>query len=668
MHDAGDFTMDRRGFLLATMGSALLLLNAPAQAAPGPKNHAALRPLAPDAVKPRGWLRAYMVKQAKGLGSNLERTSWPFTEPYWKGDDRKQFWWPFEQKAYWVDGAARLAIVLDDEALRKQVGETVDYTLAHIENDGFIGAPAFRDPKAAFHRWPGMIFFRALEAVEGTHPEVVEAMTAHFLLDDADYGKPARNVTNIEPMLWCYERTGDRRLLALAEKAWADFLTVAADPEHGDLSKARVFANAPIQAHGVTYIETAKQPALLYAATGKREYLDFALAAQKRILDHHMLVDGIPSTSEQYRTTTALDCHETCDIADHAWAWSHLLAVTGDGAWGDRVERAVFNAAPGAVKDDWKALQYFSCPNQFIATLDSSHVSLTHPEYGIDFMAYRPNPGGRTACCGGNVHRILPNYAMRMWMRTPENGLAATLYGPSTLTTTVGPQAEPITIVQTTDYPFDETIALRLDLKRATAFPLRLRIPAWCKSPGLALNGKPLPLPPVKDGFVTLNRTFHPGDTLTLILPMTTAATRWPDNGVALERGPLVYALPIETEWSAVVQPTVSTPDFPSWNATPTSAWNYALDADPDAARAVFERKPMTDDPWSHPPVTLKVQARRVEGWTLRESPKNPAQRFTPSLPDLAKLKPAETAETLTLVPYGATHLRLTVFPELPKG
>ena len=75
-----------------------------------------------------------------------------------------------------------------------------------------------------------------------------------------------------------------------------------------------------------------------------------------------MLIDGIPSTSEVYRTVTSLDQHETCDIADHTWSWGYMLMATGDAIWADRVERACFNAAPGAIKNDWKALQYFSCP------------------------------------------------------------------------------------------------------------------------------------------------------------------------------------------------------------------------------------------------------------------------------------------------------------------
>lgn len=657
--------LSRRQFVGLTLaGSALLLLPGRALAALSapakPNSFAALEPLPLGAVRPEGWLENYLRKQAAELGSQLPKVSWPFTEPFWKGDDRVQYWWPFEQVAYWIDGATRLAIVTGDQALMAQVRERIDYTLAHIDGDRFIGAPALKEPKEDFHRWPHTIFFRGLEALAeaGQAGTVAEAMRQHYLNDKADYGKSTRNVTNIESIVWCYEQTGDPALLALAEKAWADYLTVAADPEHGDLSADRVFGNAPIDAHGVTYMETAKQPAILYAATGKHAYLDFALAAQKRVFDHHMLIDGIPSTSEWYRGTTSRDMHETCCITDHAWSWSYLLATTGDGVWGDRVERALFNAGPGAIKNDWKAVQYFSCPNQFLATLDSDHGVMEH---GGRMMAYQPNPGQRTACCGGNVHRLLPNYVARMWMRRGA-GLAATLYGPSRVETTVGSANEKVTIVQTTDYPFEETIRLRLVLEKPTRFPLSLRIPGWCVNPHLLVNGKSVKAE-VTNGFATLDREFHNGDTVTLTLPMRTTVSRWPQDGVGVERGPLVYALPIEADWKPVVETDFSTETFPSWNATPTSDWNYGLEPEP---KIRFEKGKMDADPWSNPPVRLKVRARRLESWPLETDPKNPSQKYTPPLPEARK--PEGKTETLTLVPYGSTHLRLTIFPLLPKS
>lgn len=673
--------MDRREFLRLTLMSAAMLAGAGTgieakaeELVETPPKFAVLTPLKPGAVRPEGWLRQYLEKQAAELGSKLPQISWPFTAPYWAGEEEGKSWWPWEQKAYWIDGAARLALVLDDKALQAQVEQTIRWTLDHADADGYLGPQFFKNPRAEFgedkvtddfHRWPQMIFFRGVAATydAGQNPDALEALRKHYVNDKEDYGKPVRNITNVEDILWCYERTGDKRLLDLAKDAWATFLKVSA--QHGDgadLSALRVYAATPIDAHGVTYIETAKEPAILYLYTGDDEYLRFAHAAMRRIFDHHMLVDGIPSTSEFYRTRTSLDSHETCDITDHTWSWSYMLMATGDARWADAVERACMNAGFGALKKDWKALQYFSCPNQFLATLDSDHNVMEH---GGRKMAFQPNPGQETACCGGNVHRLYPNYVIRMWMKDTNGGLAAVWYGPSRVKAVVGAAMKEVEIVQETDYPFGEQIAFKLQMDGPVHFPLSLRIPEWCSAPRVDVNGQAFS-PWMHEGFATIARRFEPGDTVTLTLPMKAKLTRWPQNGVALEHGPLVYAMDIKAEWTPIVEEKYTTAEYPSWKAMPASAWNYGLAVDDThlTEQVTVERKAMTEDPWVDPPVTMTVPGRTIVGWELQANPDKPEQVFTPPLPEVEDHKVGAEAK-LTLVPYGATHLRMTIFPNV---
>ena len=688
--------LNRREFArLALMSSALLMSSGPllerAEADSGPDLSSAayfgvLRDLPPGAVQPEGWLRTYLEKQAVQLGSKLPQVSYPFSKAYWAGEQAgnelagEESWAPWEQTAYWIDGATRLALVLQDEKLLAQVRKPMEYTLSHADR-GYLGPAFFRDPKGDFHRWPHTVFFRSLEAVADarsplsgfTSMQIAEAMQKHYLSDDASYAVPTRNVTNIESMLWCYEKTGDPKLLALAENAWREYTETATDPwhgGHGDLVPIRVFSDTPINEHGVTYAETAKLPAILYMYTGKDEYLKFALAAQRRIFTHHMLIDGIPSTTEYFRTVTALDSHETCDIADHAWSWGYLLLATGDAAWADHIERACFNAGPGAIKNDWKALQYFSCPNQFLATFDSNHNWL---ETGGYRMAYQPNPGRLIACCGGNVHRIFPNYLIRMWMKSADGGLAAVLYGPSRLITTVGSDNQQIEIVQTTNYPFDGQIQFAINTSRALSFPLSLRIPQWCDAPVLSVNGAVVAVSRTPQGFVVLHRNFNPGDVITLTLPMKVAVTQWPQDGIGIERGPLVYSLPIKENWTTKVVQEYSTAEFPCWEAVPSSEWNYGLALDVANLESEVEVKmrPVDSDhlidPWENPPISIAVPARKIQDWELQANPDNTTQKFTPCLPDIRASKISEAIERVSLVPYGATQLRVTIFPALQK-
>ena len=634
--------------------------------------HAIFHSLPPGAVKPDGWLGLYLQKQASGLGLHLPEVSWPFTGHFWAGEEKAPSWWPWEQRGYWIDGALRCAFVTGDQQLLQVAQAPVDYTLNHAFSDGYLGPALMKDGKESDirldnFRWPNTVFFRALAAkAEATNdPRIVSAMRKHYLSDHASYGGPSRDVTNVEGMLWSYERTGDRQLLLMAEKAWTDFIKSAepGDRESGDLHPERVFANTPIHAHGVTYIEKAKLPALLYMHTGNPDYLYFALAAQERIFSHHMLIDGIPSTSEDYRETTSLDSHETCDISDHTWTWGYLLMATGDGVWGDRIERACFNAGLGAIKKDWRAHQYFSCPNQVLATQSSCHAVLA---YGKGWMSYRPNSGHGVACCGGNVHRFLPNYVIRMWMIDREGGLAATLYGASKVRVQVGPGKHPVEIHEETDYPFGEEIHFTVNSEKPVSFPLSLRFPRWCHNPSLFLNDKQFALPPIENGFARINRKFHPGDRITLVLPMKTALSYWPVNGIGIERGPLVYSLPIKEDWAPVVEAKWSTLDFPEWNANPASPWNYGIAVDETEILSKTEAKStaMTSDPWVEPPVTLTVPLRKIPDWQLRTDIKDPNIKLTPPLPQIAEDSIKTDTEKISVVPYGATHLRLTIFPE----
>jgi len=152
-------------------------------------------------------------------------------------------------------------------------------------------------------------------------------------------------------------------------------------------------------------------------------------------------------------------------------------------------------------------------------------------------MSYRPNGGHGVACCGGNVHRIFPNYTIRMWMNDAKGGLVATLYGPSKLKATVGPGRHTVEIYEETNYPFEEEIHFTIDCGDPVSFPLSFRVPGWCTDPHFFLNEKPIPLPPIQSGFARLRRNFHPGDKITLVLPMKTALSRWPDNGSQLNTG-----------------------------------------------------------------------------------------------------------------------------------
>lgn len=611
------------------------------------------------ACRPEGWIREFLSRQRSGLTGHPEVLSYPFNSVLWAGtivrenETHGDNWWRYEQTAYYTDGLLRLGYLLGDSALVKKAREGIYFTLSHPQKSGRLGPELFAS------QWPIAVFFRAIRAeYEATgDPRIIEALHRHYLSYAPEtLGNFKRAIVNIEGVLWTYGKTGDTALLSLAERAYAlgGFelnLKVALSAEQTVL-------------HGVTYMEMAKLPVILYAYTGKRIYLDAATNAMKKLDRDHMLPDGVPSSSEFLAGKDPLNSHETCDISDYTWSLGYMLAVTGDATWADRLERAIFNAGPGAVSKDFKNLQYFSSVNQVIATGTSNHNKFAH---GSTWMAYWPCH--ETECCAGNVHRFMPNYVARMWMRNKEGGPVAALYGPCTMRFTL-PGNKVVAIRESTGYPFDEDISFIFNTATEVELPFTLRIPAWSRGASLSINGQPYTQQPVAGNFITIHRRFKDGDRIVLRLPMAARLVQHAGYGSYVERGPLVYSFPVPEKVSVdtATYPNLGgkrspDPAFPALDIRPAGDWNYALAVDPAgfSKKAQVVRRTVNAYPFDagESPVTIRVPARKVEGWTLLDG------RYTPALPSRDSIRLGQKLTTITLVPYGSTRLRLTVFPAI---
>lgn len=642
--------------------------------------HAIFRELPLGTVFPEGWLKQELRKQASNLTLPQNDFCFPFDRRYWASNERSQKqesrnggtrWYPWEQMGYWTDGAVRSSVLLHHEHLRRRVNEPISYTVEHPVEGWFLGAhwlydpPPDPDPDEHPGRWPHAVFFRALAAAAEaeSNAQILDAMCRHYLHDtrsDYQHGPfGPRERVNIESMLWCYAHSGDPRLLEKAKTVWAG----VREQELMELT-----ADRPSDMHGVTFAEVSKLAALLYMYSGERKDLDVSVSAMHRIFKYHMLADGTPSAAESLRGVGALDGHETCDIVEFNLSWGYLLMATGQGTYGDRIERALFNAGMGAVRKDWSGMQYISCPNQLHIARRScqvGHVGTAAALYGPN-SDHRPKYGFVTACCAGNINRLLPTYIQRTWMSTADRGLAAVLYGPSRVRTRVGGTA--IEIIEATAYPFSEHIELRIKSERPAKFPLYLRIPSWCTKPSVAINGRLQEGLKLENGFAVIRDTTFHRDTVVVSLPMPLSAGRSKDGGVFLERGPLVYSLQPQERWRAILMPEfeITSPDYhPMWAVSAASPWNYGLCLDDTLPleRQIRTVDRESDDPWAVPGCSLEVRGRRIQNWNLRQTGGDDESLQTPPLP--ASSGQLGSVEQLSLVPLGCTHLRLTIFPRL---
>ncbi|MDE6338720.1 MAG: glycoside hydrolase family 127 protein, partial [Muribaculaceae bacterium] len=420
-----------------------------------------------------------LKRQKSGLTGHPEALSYPYNTCLWAGDiprngDYGQDWWRYEQTAYYTDGLLRLGYLLRDPELIDKGEQGIKYTLANPQSNGRLGSSVISS------LWPQAVFWRAMKAYADVH-NVPEELTAalqrnYATMTNKDLTVGRRHILNIEGMLWLYGQTGEAELLTKAENAYKT--------GGFEFDALEAGSDAPSYLHGVTYCEMLKIPLLLYAYTGNEDYLRIALNAERKLERDHLLPDGVPSSAE-FTSGRDIDlAHETCDISDYTWSLGYFLAVTGDAEWADRIERAIFNAAPGAVTANFDAVQYFSSVNQVICTGTSDNNAFKR---GSTWMAYRPTH--ETECCAGNMHRMMPNFASRLWMRGADDAIIAAMYAPSEIDFKVGDT--PCHIKEETFYPFSGNISFRFSLPETKTFPFVFRIPGWCKEYSIAINNKP---------------------------------------------------------------------------------------------------------------------------------------------------------------------------------
>jgi uncharacterized protein len=343
-------------------------------------------------------------------------------------------------------------------------------------------------------------------------------------------------------------------------------------------------------------------------------------------------------------------------VVEFLYSLEILMSVFGEPAVGDRLERVAFNALPATFTPDMWGHQYDQQVNQVQCTINPDHLWTTNgPEsnlYGLE-----PNFG----CCTSNMHQGWPKFCSHLWMKAPGEGIAAMAYAPSTAR--LQSRGVPVSVALDTDYPFRDLLRVTVSAERPARFPLLLRIPAWTEGAVLRMSGRTET--GLKPGtFHRVEREWQGNVELELRFPMKAKATLRYNDGVAIERGPLVYSLALGETWARVNadKPHRELPhgDF---EVRPSTPWNYGLLVDekhPEAG-VRFEERPVGEKPFSPEGagVVGKVQGRQLRNWKLANGW---AAEFAPGLQESA-----EPLEELKLIPYGCSNIRVTEFPRLKK-
>ncbi len=630
----------------------------------------AFRPLPLGAIRPAGWLQRQLRIQADGLTGHLDQF-WPdVAQSQWFGGTAEGW----ERAPYWLDGAIPLAWLLDDGPMKARITRYVDTIVTNQRADGWYAPYPLDAVAKRYDLWAILLANKALAQYhEATNDaRVLTAMTKSLraLADGLErtplygWGK-FRWYEGLVPVFHVYERTHEQWLLDLGrtlreqgvdfEKLFATEDVTLPTPRRGLWKWTKHVVNTAMatKAAAVSY-RLDRRPSDRAFATKMIEILD----------RHHGQVTGMFTGDECLAGRNPLQGSELCSVVEFLYSLEHLFSVFGDAAFADRLERVAFNALPATFSPDMWAHQYDQQVNQAQCTINPEHSFTTNgPEsnlYGLE-----PNFG----CCTSNMHQGWPKFVAHLWMKTPDEGLVAASWAPCRVETTL--RDVPVTLEVETDYPFRDTVSLRVTAARAVRAPLLLRVPAWAVNATARVGDGPAV--PMKAGTLhRLEREWTGPTQLMLHFGMRAKVSVRYNEAVAVERGPLVYALKIGEEWTRV---NADKPhrDLPhaDFEVRPTTPWNYGLVVDgkkPDAGMR-FEERPVGEKPFSPEGAGMiaKATARKIPGWKLARGWAGELSPADVAWSDPSRNPTDEPNEEVTLVPYGCTNIRITEFPRV-KG
>lgn len=628
-----------------------------------------------QSVEARGWLREYLLRQRTGMTGNLPKISlWLKKEGNaWLNKDGsgKAGW---EEVPYWLKGYISLAYQLKDRAMIAEAKSWIEAAIASQRPNGDFG-PNQKLEDGSRDFWGNMLMLECLRSYyEVTmDPRVIELMTKYFhyqlsLPDNqflTGYWQHARGADNLASVLWLYNLTEDKSLLELAEKChrrtmnWSQKGTL---PDWHNVNVAQSFDEPGI------YYQVSKDPKNLRSA-----YDNFD--TMRRL--YGQVPGGMFGADENARKgySDPRQAIETCGMVEQMLSDEELLAISGDTKWADHCENVAFNTYPAAVTPDFKSLRYLTSPN--MATSDHFSHSPGYQNGGPMTMF---NPLSHR-CCQHNHSHGWPYFSENLWMASNDNGLVASLYSASKVGAMVG-HSSYVTITEESNYPFEEQIRFKIGTgKEAVKFPLYLRIPGWCANPSFSINGQKAAFSRKSAGYVRIERTWKTGDTVSLALPMSLSTQVWTQNknSVSVNYGPLTFSLKIneqitkmdstktalgDSQW----QKDLSTAAWPSYEYTPNSAWNYALQINPakpsSSLTVVHKPWPKSGFPFTleDVPISIRAKGSVLSKWKIDRTGL------------VAPLQPSPTVsenpvEKIDLVPMGAARLRISAFPWLsPAG
>jgi DUF1680 family protein len=430
-----------------------------------------------------------------------------------------------------IDGAVKMAAYTKDERVMSLKNNLVEEVIKAQEDDGYIGnkSPGNRmwklwDIHEMGYIINGLItdykYFNNDKSLEAAQ-KAADYIISRWSTKPPEWGKTTGVTEHVaitgihRTILTLYSVTNEKRYLDFCIDK-LDLLNLYPDIVMG----RRIL----IEGHIYGYMAACLAQLELYRIYPDEKLLAPTMKALNFMTSNNgMAISGGAGQSEIWTDDQdgRGDLGESCATVYQLRVYDNLLRLNDDSRFGDLLERTIYNALFGAQSPDGRQIRYFT-------PLEGTRV-------------YHD---GDTYCCPCNYRRFISELPSMVYYRT-DSGIAVNLYTSSILNIPLE-SGKSLSVKQETDYPNSGHVVIRINPSEAASFPLKLRIPSWCKNASISINGSSTDIVCNAGTFAVIERLWEAGDQVVLEMPMEwrlVLGRQRQAGRVALMRGPLLFCL-----------------------------------------------------------------------------------------------------------------------------
>lgn len=475
-----------------------------------------------------------------------------------------------------IEGASYILQTYPDKKLVAYIDSVLDIIAAAQEPDGYLYTARTQNPQHP-HEWAGDK--RWVKEEDLSHElynlgHMVEGAIAHF---QATGSRKFLDIAIRYADVVCKEvgpNPGQARVVPghqIAEMALAKLYLVTGDKKYLDEAKffldergKTTITHDYSQAHKPVVeqdeaVGHAVRAAYMYAGmadvaalTGDKAYITAIDRIWENIVGKKLYITGgIGATSngeafgKNYELPNMSAYCETCAAIGNVYVNYRLFLLHGESKYYDVLERTLYNGLISGVSLEGNGFFY---PNP----LESMGQHQRQAWFGC-------------ACCPSNICRFIPSLPGYVY-GVKDRNVYVNLFLSNKTDLTIGDKR--VSLEQTTEYPWDGDIALKVTHNSAGQWTMKIRIPGWVRSEvvpsnlyeyadgkrlayKVTINGKKAQATLTSDGYLTIDRKWRKNDVVGIhfdMQPRVVKANRKveADRGkVSIERGPLVYC----AEW-----------------------------------------------------------------------------------------------------------------------